>query len=116
MWLVRFLSIFPVMPDHSRSRAPRALALTTALIFALHPVQTEAVTYVSGRSSSLSALFVLLALYASDRLSPAFFAAGLLVKETAIADVVPLFMQGRRRSSVAVAIGAAAAGLAILRC
>lgn len=35
------------------------LALATALIFVLHPVQTEAVTYASGRSTSLSALFAL---------------------------------------------------------
>ena len=40
----------------------RAVALITALIFALHPVQTEAVTYVTGRSSSLSTLFILLTL------------------------------------------------------
>ncbi|MCP5339889.1 MAG: tetratricopeptide repeat protein [Steroidobacteraceae bacterium] len=37
-------------------------ALCAAAAFALHPVQTEAVTYVSGRSSSLSAAFALLAL------------------------------------------------------
>ncbi|MEQ1802307.1 MAG: tetratricopeptide repeat protein [Gammaproteobacteria bacterium] len=35
------------------------LALATAIIFVLHPVQTEAVTYASGRSTSLSALFAL---------------------------------------------------------
>ncbi len=35
------------------------LALATALIFVLHPVQTEAVTYASGRSTSLSSLFAL---------------------------------------------------------
>jgi len=35
------------------------LALATALIFVLHPVQTEAVTYASGRSTSLSAFFAL---------------------------------------------------------
>ncbi|MDY6945810.1 MAG: tetratricopeptide repeat protein [Pseudomonadota bacterium] len=38
-------------------------ALLAALIFALHPVQTEAVTYISGRSSSLAACFCLLSLY-----------------------------------------------------
>ena len=44
-----------------RRRLPVAgwLALATALIFVLHPVQTEAVTYASGRSTSLSALFAL---------------------------------------------------------
>src|SRR5688572_1298014 len=35
-------------------------ALLSALVFALHPVQTEAVTYISGRSSSLAACFCLL--------------------------------------------------------
>lgn len=38
-------------------------ALLAALIFALHPVQTEAVTYISGRSSSLAACLCLLSLY-----------------------------------------------------
>ncbi|HEU5089593.1 MAG TPA: hypothetical protein VFT99_19195, partial [Roseiflexaceae bacterium] len=40
-----------------------AAALLAALIFALHPVQTEAVTYISGRSTSLAACFCLAALY-----------------------------------------------------
>lgn len=35
-------------------------AVLAALLFALHPVQTEAVTYISGRSSSLAACFCLL--------------------------------------------------------
>lgn len=34
-------------------RARNTPALLTALLFALHPVQTEAVSYISGRSSSL---------------------------------------------------------------
>lgn len=38
-------------------------ALFAALLFALHPVQTEAVTYISGRSSSLAACFCLSSLY-----------------------------------------------------
>ena len=42
-------------------------ALVAALLFALHPVQTEAVTYLSGRSSSLSAMFALGALLAWSR-------------------------------------------------
>ena len=41
-----------------RARADSA-ALVAALVFALHPVQTEAVTYLSGRSMSLMALFSL---------------------------------------------------------
>src|SRR5205814_335275 len=40
----------------------RRLAFMVAVVFALHPVQTEAVTYVSGRSTSLAACFALLAI------------------------------------------------------
>ncbi len=39
----------------------RFVALVTAALFALHPVQTEAVTYVSGRSTALAAMFALAA-------------------------------------------------------
>lgn len=38
-------------------------ALFTALLFAVHPIQTEAVTYLSGRRDVLSGLFVLLGVY-----------------------------------------------------
>lgn len=38
----------------------------TALLFLLHPIQTEAVTYISGRASSLMAFFYLLALALYD--------------------------------------------------
>ncbi len=41
------------------SPATPAAALLGALLFALHPVQVEAVTYVSGRSTALAATFVL---------------------------------------------------------
>jgi tetratricopeptide (TPR) repeat protein len=75
-----------------------------ALLFALHPVQTEAVTYVSGRSVSLMALFylgsVLAWLRANDAkdgtpwrvLSAALFAAALLVKEMAVALPLTLLL------------------------
>jgi hypothetical protein len=41
------------------SVGPHLAALVGAMLFALHPVQTEAVSYVSGRSVSLMALFYL---------------------------------------------------------
>jgi len=78
----------------------RRAALGASLLFALHPVQTEAITYVSGRSSSLSALLVLGSLllwiravdsrrpWAGVLLSAALFALALGVKETVI--VLPL--------------------------
>ncbi len=69
-------------------------AAVAALVFAVHPVQTEAVTYVSGRSASLTTLLSFAALLlwplASDgawrrRLaSLAIFALALGCKETAI--------------------------------
>jgi len=71
------------------------IALFTALLFALHPIQTEAVTYVAGRSASLMAFLYLasLAAYIYGRLegrplltyafSPALFLLALAVKETA---------------------------------
>lgn len=71
-----------------------------ALLFALHPVQTEAVTYVSGRSSSLAATFALASILTwvagrarsrprlAHAVSPLLLVASLLVKETAV--VLPL--------------------------
>lgn len=41
-----------------------SIALVTALLFAVHPIHTEAVTYISGRSSSLMALCYMGALLA----------------------------------------------------
>ncbi len=46
----------------AREESFSGAALAAALLFALHPAQTEAVTYISGRSSSLMASFYLGAL------------------------------------------------------
>lgn len=67
------------------------VAVGAALLFALHPAQTEAVTYVSGRSTSLMAVWYLAALLTHEAggagwrrwRSPLLFAAALLTKETA---------------------------------
>lgn len=64
-------------------------ALAAALMFALHPAQTEAVTYVCGRSSSLMSSFYLGAalLYlrgSSGLAAAALFALAAAVKETAL--------------------------------
>lgn len=63
--------------------------LAAALLFALHPVQTEAITYASGRSSSLMASFYLGALLVYLRRGPAWASLGLFAlacgsKETAL--------------------------------
>ncbi len=75
--------------------ADSLLPFVIAMLFALHPVQTEAVTYVSGRSVSLMALFYLGSLLTYVRAdtatspwqwrlaSAALFAAALMVRETA---------------------------------
>jgi len=75
-------------------------ALVSAVVFALHPIQTEAVSYVSGRSSSLATMFVLLAVLFHAhgvrsgrhryRLigAPLAFALAILTKETSA--VLPL--------------------------
>ena len=74
-------------------------AFGTALLFALHPATTEAVTYISGRSISLMACFALASLLvltpdasnpeARQRpwLSATLFAIALAVRETAV--IVP---------------------------
>ncbi|HEY4211089.1 MAG TPA: hypothetical protein VGM84_06395 [Steroidobacteraceae bacterium] len=81
-----------------RSRSQPA-ALIAAAVFALAPVQTEAVTYICGRSSSLCALFCLLALFSWQQarrrpllhvLGVTCYAIALTVKETAI--VLPLIL------------------------
>ncbi len=43
-------------------RDQRLAAFLAALVFALHPAQTESVTYLSGRSTSLAAMFALLSM------------------------------------------------------
>ncbi len=93
-------------------RTTRAVALTTALIFALHPAQTEAVTYVTGRSCSLSALFVLATLSVSIWLSPTLFACALLVKETAVMAAVPALVRKRGVFPLLVVAGAVAVAFA----
>ena len=82
--------------DRRRPGAAVAAATIAATLFAIHPVQTEAVTYVSGRSASLMALLYMAALWTHDlgcrsdrRLlaqvaSPLLFVAAALVKEPAV--------------------------------
>jgi tetratricopeptide (TPR) repeat protein len=64
-------------------------ALVAALLFALHPMQTEAVTYISGRSSSLMATFYLgsMLAYLAGRawpVSAGLFVLALATRETAV--------------------------------
>lgn len=61
----------PVETPHELSGSRDFIALFSALLFAVHPVQTQAVTYVVQRFASLATLFCLLSLvgYVQFRLS-----------------------------------------------
>jgi hypothetical protein len=102
-------------------------SLAAALLFTAHPVQTEAVAYVSGRTDVLCALFVLLGLLAwrrargaADRFalaSAAAFALALLAKESAVLVPLALLLPGAhpdpRPPRPVLPLGAAAAWLAL---
>ncbi len=108
----------------------RVASLCGALLFALHPVQTEAVTYVCGRSTSLAALLSLGSVVAwivgrergrpvlSIAVSPLLFALALGVKETAavapLALVLWMLTDTRRPFRAREALAATAPHLAVL--
>jgi len=87
-WLGWQLLLRLLPPQHA------AAALGGALLFALHPINTEAVTMLSGRSVSMMALFCQLSLLAGLQgrllLSLLGFAAALATRETAL--VLPAVM------------------------
>jgi tetratricopeptide (TPR) repeat protein len=68
-------------------------AMLAALLFAVHPIHTEAVAYLAGRSDSLSAIFLLsaLLLYRRPLLSAGAFLLALLARESALV-LVPLVL------------------------
>jgi protein O-mannosyl-transferase len=78
-------------------RQGNALALAAALLFAVHPIHTEAVASISGRAELLGAGFLIAAwlLHLKDREVPALicFALALLSKESTIV-LLPLIMLG----------------------
>jgi tetratricopeptide (TPR) repeat protein len=104
-WLLRLLA--PAVAVDAR--AQRLAALAGAAVFALHPVQTEAVTYVSGRSTSLAGAFALasltLWLHGRERgdarlvhlASPLALAAALACKEYAVVTPVAMLLCARLR-------------------
>jgi hypothetical protein len=106
-----------------RLQCPRALAFFLGILFAVHPVQAQAVAWVAGRNDSLMALFTMLSLLAFMRFTQCgrwrYYAAhclllllALLSKESAL--VLPLlicwyyvFVTGHKpsRASVTVVVG-----------
>ncbi|MEO8332423.1 MAG: hypothetical protein ABI479_08305 [Gallionella sp.] len=87
--------LFAHTPDVDPQRR-HWIAMFAALLFAVHPVNTEAITYISGRSMSLMTLFYLSAFLAYIKgseegkqvwlyvVSPALFILAVATKETAV--------------------------------
>lgn len=105
-----------------------AVPVAVALLFALHPAQTEVVTYVSGRSSGLMAMLYLASMTAWERaraeggrrlwrvMSLLAFAAALATKETAwtLPFALVLVEVTRNGGRVGAACAAARAHVALL--
>jgi hypothetical protein len=89
----------------------RCAAGLAAVIFALHPVQTEAVTYISGRSSALSALFALGAMHLGWR--AALRGSGMQSDRPACGKPWPVAIAGARAAGWSIS-GLQAASLALL--
>jgi len=94
-FVILYIFRFTIPPGEVDSLRYPLMALFAALVFGLHPVQTESVTYINGRASSLTGLFFLgsFLTYMQYRLngkirylllSTLAYAVALLVKETAI--------------------------------
>lgn len=103
-----------------RLASPQA-ALVAAAVFALHPLQSEAVCYVFARATILATLFCLLAWlqWLDDRPWPAvgLFCLALLAKEEAVSFPLFLLLTARRRSwppLAAMLAASLAAGLRLL--
>lgn len=97
LWRIGLHLLPRLAPEQAALAAP--VAWLSALLFALHPVQAEAVTYLSGRSSPLMAFFLLSSLLlwlrrpgqpASDLAAAVAFVLALAARETAL--VLPVVM------------------------
>ncbi len=99
--LLHILTAFAVFWFISVIFKDRLLSMLTAALFVVHPVHTEAVSYISGRADPLAALFILLAfgfyireaeVIHSSRaplrvpylLTPLFYIAALLSRESSL--------------------------------
>ena len=69
-WLVHLTLSCPVMKNNKITKHAEMIALFSGLVFVSHPLQTEAVTYIWQRSTSMAAMFYLasLCLYVKSRL------------------------------------------------
>jgi protein O-mannosyl-transferase len=87
-------------PRDVAEAAARWPTLAAGLLFAVHPLMVEGVTYVSGRSSSLATTFYLVALLVFD---------GILRQEAEAADGGERFRAVSRRASLLLTLGVAVA-------
>ncbi|MCX5704645.1 MAG: tetratricopeptide repeat protein [Candidatus Omnitrophica bacterium] len=69
-WLILLTFSTPKINGEKITRYSRLIALFVSLVFLTHPIQTQAVTYIIQRTTSLAALFYLvsLSLYVKSRL------------------------------------------------
>jgi len=65
--LVRLIFQTPRLREDDQYQYPYLLAWMTALLFAVHPMQTQAVSYMAQRFASLATLFYLTSLYCYGR-------------------------------------------------
>lgn len=119
--LVLHLAAVLLLFECLRRLLPPRTALIAAAIFAVHPLQAEAVDYIWGRSIVLAALFCFASLlcWITERrwMAVAFFAAALLAKEEAVAFPLILFWLDRKRDRGKIALMLAlslAAGLRVI--
>jgi len=91
----------PVMKDHFLQAQKEVLGILSALLFLVHPIQTQAVTYIWQRAASLATLFYLLSvvLYVQGRcraqrgyLVGAFITTCCAMFTKEIAFTLPLFL------------------------
>ena len=98
--LLKLLSTMPVrkklIEPQNRKNAPSGLLFLITLLFVVHPINTEAVTYISSRSDLMVTFFILsgFILYLKERyfLSVTCYALALLTKETAL--IYPILIGG----------------------
>ncbi len=92
--LALHLAIVWLLFDSLHRALPRNAAWLAAALFAVHPIQAEAVNYIFERATLLAALFCLLSLRAwlgnAPWLAAAWFVPALLAKEESVA--FPLFL------------------------
>jgi len=124
--VVKFLRRHPIA-----NVSGRTIAVVAALIFALHPIQTEAVTYISGRSTSLMTFFYLSSILAYIHgidtknglliflVSPLLFIMAAMTKETAVTLPLSLLLwrlTGQDRWGALALVRSQAVHWAILLC